>query len=283
MEILKFNLSGKSAFFKKPEVNTYCYFTYGNIHRIALLGILGAILGYKGYSQMKDILSIKEEIDLKPAYPEFYEKLKELKIAILPLNPKGVITKKIQIFNNSTGAGSKELDKKNKIEYGVNLIVKEQWLENPKWEICILLDCEEAKKIKEAIQNHKCEFYPYLGTNDHFADIEYLGVEEAQPIKQDDYRVDSFMVKDNIEFIEKNSRQLRKILSEDEIESYSQFKYEEVLPKSIDAEVNNYELERFVYTNGFVKFLDGKQVYSISNKDNKEAIEDKKRKNVVFY
>lgn len=283
MEILKFKLSGKSAFFKKPEVNTYCYFTYGNIHRIALLGILGAILGYKGYSQMKDILSIKEEIDLKPAYPEFYEKLKELKIAILPLNPKGVITKKIQIFNNSTGAGSKELDKKNKIEYGVNLIVKEQWLENPKWEICILLDCEEAKKIKEAIQNRKCKFYPYLGTNDHFADIEYLGVEEAQPIKQDDYRIDSFMVKDNIEFIEKNSRQLRKILSEDEIESYSQFKYEEALPKSIDAEVNNYELERFVYTNGFVKFLDGKQVYSISNKDNKEAIEDKKRKNVVFY
>lgn len=283
MEILKFKLSGKSAFFKKPEVNTYCYFTYGNIHRIALLGILGAILGYKGYSQMKDILSIKEEIDLKPAYPEFYEKLKELKIAILPLNPKGVITKKIQIFNNSTGAGSKELDKKNKIEYGVNLIVKEQWLENPKWEICILLDCEEAKKIKEAIQNRKCKFYPYLGTNDHFADIEYLGVEEAQPIEQDDYRIDSFMAKDNIEFIEKNSRQLRKILSEDEIESYSQFKYEEALPKSIDAEVNNYELERFVYTNGFVKFLDGKQVYSISNQDNKEAIEDKKRKNVVFY
>ena len=283
MEILKFKLSGKSAFFKKPEVNTYCYFTYGNIHRIALLGILGAILGYKGYSQMKDILSIKEEIDLKPAYPEFYEKLKELKIAILPLNPKGVITKKIQIFNNSTGAGSKELDKKNKIEYGVNLIVKEQWLENPKWEICILLDCEEAKKIKEAIQNRKCKFYPYLGTNDHFADIEYLGVEEAQPIKQDDYRIDSFMVKDNIEFIEKNSRQLRKILSEDEIESYSRFKYEEALPKSIDAEVNNYKLERFVYTNGFVKFLDSKQVYSISNQDNKEVIEAKKRKNILFY
>ena len=55
MEILKFKLSGKNAFFKKPEVNTYCYFTYGNIHRVALLGILGAILGYKGYSQMQDI------------------------------------------------------------------------------------------------------------------------------------------------------------------------------------------------------------------------------------
>ena len=46
MEILRFRLSGKNAFFKKPEVNTYCYFTYGNIHKVALLGMFGAILGY---------------------------------------------------------------------------------------------------------------------------------------------------------------------------------------------------------------------------------------------
>ena len=94
MEILKFKLSGKSAFFKKPEVNTYCYFTYGNIHRVALLGILGAILGYKGYSQMQDILSNKKKKGkLESSYPEFYEKLKDLKIAILPLNNKGIISK----------------------------------------------------------------------------------------------------------------------------------------------------------------------------------------------
>ena len=30
-------------------------------------------------------------------------------------------------------------------------------------------------------------------------------------------------------------------------------------------------------------FLDSKQVYSISNQDNKEVIEAKKRKNIVFY
>lgn len=49
MRALKFTLSGKNAFFKKPEVNAYFYFTYGQIHRVALLGILGAIVGYKGY------------------------------------------------------------------------------------------------------------------------------------------------------------------------------------------------------------------------------------------
>ena len=51
MESLCFTLSGKTAFFKKPEVNTYVYFTYGNIHKVALLGIFGAILGYGGHTQ----------------------------------------------------------------------------------------------------------------------------------------------------------------------------------------------------------------------------------------
>ena len=53
MDILRFTLSGKQAFFKKPEVNSYYYFTYGNIHKVALLGIFGAILGYGGYTQMQ--------------------------------------------------------------------------------------------------------------------------------------------------------------------------------------------------------------------------------------
>ena len=62
---------------------------------MALLGILGAILGYKGYSQMQDILSNKKKKGkLESSYPEFYEKLKDLKIAILPLNNKGIISKK---------------------------------------------------------------------------------------------------------------------------------------------------------------------------------------------
>ncbi len=30
MQALKFTLSGKTAFFKRPEVNTYYYFTFGN-------------------------------------------------------------------------------------------------------------------------------------------------------------------------------------------------------------------------------------------------------------
>ena len=53
MDVLKFKLSGKSAFFKKQDVNSYVYFTYGNIHKVALLGMFGAILGYEGYNQFR--------------------------------------------------------------------------------------------------------------------------------------------------------------------------------------------------------------------------------------
>ena len=152
---------------------------------------------------MQDILANKKKkAKLEPSYPEFYERLKDLKIAILPLNSKGIIAKKIQIFNNSVGYASKE--------QGGNLIVKEQWLENPEWEICILIDSEEAKKVKEAVQNYKCVYYPYLGKNDHFANIEYLDIEEVKSIEKNDYMIDSFVMKKDIKIISKRAKSYEK-------------------------------------------------------------------------
>ena len=85
MEILKFTLSGKNACFRKPERNAYGYFTYGNIHKIALLGLFGAILGYGGYSQNRDFMKKgRKSLGLVQSYPEFYERLKEVKVSILP-------------------------------------------------------------------------------------------------------------------------------------------------------------------------------------------------------
>lgn len=53
MEVCKVTLKGRTAFFKKPDVNSYYYFTYGQIHKVVLLGIFGAILGYSGYESIK--------------------------------------------------------------------------------------------------------------------------------------------------------------------------------------------------------------------------------------
>ncbi|MBM6760016.1 type I-B CRISPR-associated protein Cas5b [Megamonas hypermegale] len=280
MEILRFKLSGKNAFFKKPEVNTYCYFTYGNIHKVALLGIFGAILGYSGYTQIQDMIKPKKKkTKLEPSYPEFYERLKDLKVAILPLNEKGNIPKKIQAFNNSVGYASRE--------QGGNLIVKEQWLENPAWEICVLIDCEEAEKLKDAIQNHKCVYYPYLGKNDHLADIEFISVDEAKLAADEElYRIDSFIKRDDIELVPLDSEDLDELLTKEEIRVYSQFKYEEALPYTLDEWVNNYKLERFVYTGSFLE-VNNEDVYCLDNKvyTDKEKKDNiyRNKKYVVFY
>ena len=280
MEILRFKLSGKNAFFKKPEVNTYCYFTYGNIHKVALLGIFGAILGYSGYTQIQDMIKPKKKkTKLEPSYPEFYERLKDLKVTILPLNEKGNIPKKIQAFNNSVGYASRE--------QGGNLIVKEQWLENPAWEICVLIDCEEAEKLKDAIQNHKCVYYPYLGKNDHLADIEFISVDEAKLAADEElYRIDSFIKRDDIELVPLDSEDLDELLTKEEIRVYSQFKYEEALPYTLDEWVNNYKLERFVYTGSFLED-NNEDVYCLDNKvyTDKEKKDNiyRNKKYVVFY
>ena len=137
MEAVRFTLSGRTAFFKKPEVNAYYYFTYSQIHKIALMGMFGAILGYARYAQ-KNWQIMKKGQEIAVEYPEFYEKLHELKISIVPKNERGYIPKKVQIFNNSVGYASEE--------QGGNLIIKEQWLENPEWDIYVLIDCDEAEK-----------------------------------------------------------------------------------------------------------------------------------------
>ena len=53
MKAISFILSGKTACFRKPDVNQFAYFTYNNIHKPALLGLFGAVIGF-GYTQLND-------------------------------------------------------------------------------------------------------------------------------------------------------------------------------------------------------------------------------------
>ena len=241
MEILRFSLSGKHAFFKKPEVNSYCYFTYGNIHKVALLGIFGSILGYGGYTQMQSFVKAKKQAELTSGYPEFYEKLRFLKVSILPaLNCKnGIIPKKIQTFNNSVGYASRE--------QGGNLIVKEQWLENPEWEICVLVDSEEAEKLKDAICHNKCIYYPYLGKNDHPADIRNIKMEKAVRAGSAAGRLNCLSPKEKVGIYVPDYEDL------DDLEDYAGFKYEEALPCGMDEWTNHYIIKTYLYTDDFIE------------------------------
>ena len=225
MRFVKFTLKGEHAFFKKPDVNSYIYFTYNQIHKVALLGMFGAILGYKGYESQKG----------KP-YPEFYEKLKGLKLAIIPKNKYGIFPKKIQVFNNSVGYAS--------FEQGGNLIIKEQWIEAPEWDIYFAVIDEVSEQLADFILNQKCIYIPYLGKNDHPADILNSISLEGVQTREEGITIHSLMPKDNVE--------LESDFEEEEMEELL-FRYEEELPTGLKENVNTYELKKLIYTNQPIK------------------------------
>ena len=256
MKALKFTLSGDSAFFKDNVINTVDL-TYGNIHRVALLGIFGAILGYGGYSKQNDMLKKKNK--KMPDYPEFYEKLKDIKISIVSNGKNGYFNKKLQTFNNSVGYASKE--------EGGNLIVKQFWLENPSWDIYILLDCDEAKKIADYIQNRKAIYLPYLGSNDHLAnimDVETIDIEEKMSSEDETIEILSMVKDSDISEKKKNLFSIDKNSIRDDI-----YKYSEYLPVTLSKELNQYEKEKMTITN-----------MSVILKKSYYKVEDK---NIVFY
>lgn len=242
MKALKFTLKGQTAFFKKPDVNTYLYFTYGNIHKIAVLGILGAVLGFGGYNQQ----------DKEAIYPEFYDKLKAIKIAVVPLNERAYIPKRVQKFNNSVGYASKEA--------GGNLIVTEQWLEKPRWEIYVELNNNiYGEKILDSFKNNKFVFMPYLGKNDHFADIDDVEEVELHECREVN-KIHSLFLKKYFEILNNDSLDL---FDEEQIT----WKYEERLPVALEESTNQYITERMVFTNACVALKEKYDIYSTGDKN----------------
>lgn len=241
MKAISFELSGKTACFRKPDVNQFAYFTYNNIHKVALLGLLGAIIGLGGYTQLHDKNRglKKGQLGYDDGYPEFYEKLKELKISIVPLAPCGYFAKKIQVFNNSVGYASREM--------GGNLIVREQWLENPAWQILILDDESEVyATLKEYLLDKKSLFIPYLGKNDHPAKIDE--VKEVE-LKRDLFVIDDEIYIDSL-FTKEESLSLGWVREDIDV---PEFIFQEVSPTSLQKEYHFYEYKTMIFTSKAVE------------------------------
>ena len=238
MKALKFNLSGNTAFFKKPDVNTYLYFTYGNIHKIAILGLIGAAIGLEGYNAQG-----------KREFPQFYSELNSLNISIVPRNEKGYISKKIQVFNNCVGYASKE--------DGGNLIIREQWLEKPVWDIYILIDDNKNMKlIKNSFFNNCFTYIPYLGKNDHYANItnvQLVDINKTNKVQN----INSLFIKEYFEF--KNEKK-----DTYSLDSYNEdiWKYEERLPVTLERQENQYETASFIFTNMKLKLKKNCNIFS---------------------
>ncbi|WP_375560914.1 type I-B CRISPR-associated protein Cas5b [Bernardetia sp. OM2101] len=156
-KLISFDIKADFGFLKKPDSNEPIYITYNMLHKPALLGILGAIIGLKGF---KTILETSKK--QKRAYiPEYYEKLNHLKVGIQPLEEeKGNYSKTVIRYNNGVGYASKEI--------GGNLIIDEQTLIKPSYRCFLILNLESdlEKQLYDNLENNKAEYLPYLGKND---------------------------------------------------------------------------------------------------------------------
>lgn len=161
------------------------------------------------------------------------DKVSFSKVSVVPKNERGYIPKKVQIFNNSVGYAS--------AEQGGNLIIKEQWLENPVWDIYVLIDCEEAENLAGFLQQGKCVYFPYLGKNDHPADITNVEKVVVEEITLKETVISSMFLKETGSLIMPDD--------EDDIEV---FKYAEKLPIALNGYTNLYEYADFCYTNMLV-------------------------------
>lgn len=222
---LKFTLEGKNAFFKNPEVNSSVYFTYNNIHKVALMGIIGATIGLKGYNQSQ-----------KGELPEFYQKLKDIQVAICP--NKKIFEKKILTTTNTTGYASSE--------QGGVLIIKEQILENVSWDIYIEIDRKELEIFKDYLLEGKTEYVPYLGKNEYIAEIK-----DVEVIKNNE-------INKNIGLVEIDS-----LTPITEKVNDCTYRYTEFLPIELNEETKLYNSKNLQFTDGNVNC----EYVSVSNKN----------------
>lgn len=257
MRVLKFNLSGKTAFFKMNDFNDVNNsYTYGHIHKVALLGVLGATLGLEGNVQGK--MRYKNYI-----HPDFYTTLKDTKIAIIPNGNKGSFTRKKQHHVNSCGY-TKEGDGLNR-----NLIYVEQWLYNVNWDIYINLDSIESNlstKLEDYMLNNKAVYMPYLGKSNHPAIISNVKVLEGVECKENDIYIDSLVkvdedisFSDNFDFADFfNSGENKEL-----------YDYRELLPYSYSENDCQYVKETFLLTNKMLNVGESsiKNIVSVDNKN----------------
>lgn len=252
LETIKFELSSRMAIIKKPDSNE-TYYTYTFPHKIMIYGILGAIIGLNGYNYYSLKKCLKEDVE---ELPEFYSKLCNLKIAIVPYIDNKNFKKKIQSFNNSVGYASQE--------QGNNLIVKEQCLENPKWDIYIMdNNSDEYNKIKEYLLNRKCEYIPYIGKNDHFANIKNVEVFNIESISNSE-KIDSIFDKDILAYyIDDFDEMFTAGFTGKKDEKYE---YIEVNPTKLNEKIGYTNFKQFIFTNKSLKIKENSDLFLVNGK-----------------
>lgn len=256
-KIISFIVKADKGFLKKPDINDGIYLTYNMLHKPAILGMLGAIIGLEGYK--------KNEV-----LPEYYLKLKDIPIGVEPVNhEKGNFQKTVITYNNTTGFASHEA--------GGNLMITEQTLIKPSYKLFLLLDIEDEyqNQLYLNIKNQEAEYLPYLGKND------YSLWWDRQEVKEYEWqKIDSFAGKIQLStvFIKRSAVKEMKednvsfdLLDFSILSDEPEFTSFERLPINFDENLFQYNYADFAYTNA--KFKKGVKLYNVYKLNNETFVQ----------
>jgi CRISPR-associated protein Cas5h len=215
---------------KKPDTNEPVYLTFNMIHKPALLGIFGAIIGEKGFEKNGEL-------------PDYYKVFENLKLGITPLkHEKGNYQKTVIRYNNTTGLASEE--------EGGNLMIDEQTLIAPAFRCYLLIenDNEKHQKLAQYLKKVYAEYLPYLGKNEFSLWWEnYQEHSFSDFSAQNSFKINSLFIKE--ESLLDGKTQIYFIpflnLSSNKGNTFSYF---ENLPVGYNKELIQYEYKNFAFT-----------------------------------
>lgn len=231
--LVSIDLKADFGFFRKPETNDGINLSYNMLHKPALLGILGAIIGLKGYEK-------------KGEFPEYYQKLKDLRVGIAPVgHEQGNFGKTVIKYSNTVGYANK----------GTTYLTEEATLLKPGYRCYLLLedDNEYHQKLYEYLSQGKAEFIPYFGKNECQAtwdvtDGAFAEYDFAESIPSEAFKINSlfskkdFSVKEQV-YDDSEEFDLLDLNMEDE-----GFLFFERLPIGFDQVLRQYILGKFAFT-----------------------------------
>ncbi|MGB0432164.1 MAG: type I-B CRISPR-associated protein Cas5b, partial [Bacteroidia bacterium] len=219
------------GFFRKPDTNDGINLSYNMLHKPALLGILGAIIGLEGYKE-------------RGKWPEYYLKLKDLKVGIEPLNhEKGNFQKTVIKYSNTVGYANK----------GTNYLTEEATLIAPAYRCYLLLDDENEhhQKLYEYLKDGKAEFIPYFGKNEftawwesskHFKEYSsFEGVQESA----ESLKIQSLFIKGELSVHQQKADEGFSFSLDETDAGLDKYFFFERLPVGFNEELKQYELANF--------------------------------------
>ena len=258
-KLISFDLQADFAFFKKPDYNVGILLSYNMLHKPALLGILGAIIGLEGYQKKGEL-------------PEYYQKLKDIPVGIEPLegfHEKGNFQKTSVKYTNTVGYANQD----------GNLLIEETMLIKPAYRCYLMLDLENQNQAKlyEYLKTGQAEYIPYLGKNEFQAWIRsnenFIKEYQFETFEATtDFLISSLFVKSGIL---KNQQVDVKITfrNKDTVHRPS-FTYFERLPLDFEeGKMIQYKLAEFALTDWMIS-VDStiNQLYKIGVQDNQTCI-----------